>query len=115
MEFILARIDTGITFDIPYIPVIEPGREVVRHTNVDPLCLCLSRELVVGRCKGWGSEGGYRSDYVNILRYWRRASSHRIVEEVVGVYDAGIGLDGECLSPMQRKRLEQRQSRLRSG
>lgn len=106
-EMQIGRIDVSRAFDKPYLPEEEEGRELVRPGNVDPLCLCLSRELVLVRCGGWGGEGGYESDYLNILRYWRRARSVRVVPEIVGVYDAGAGLD--------RGGLNQRQTRRRDG
>lgn len=105
VDMVVARIDTSRTLDVPYIPVEEKGRELMRPTNVDPLCVCLSRELVAVRGKGWGSAGGYLSDYQNLHRYWRRAASVHICQEVVGVYDAGLGLDEGALSPVQQMRL----------
>lgn len=56
------------------------------------------------RCGGWAAEGGYESDYANILRYRRRARSFLLLDEVVGVYDAGRGLDPGGLNPRQRGR-----------
>lgn len=109
-ELIIARIDTSRTLDVPYLPRMEPGNDVVRQTNIDPLCICATRELVVVRCGGWRSEGAYESDYLNLLRYARRARPIRISPEVVGRYDAGIGLDDTQLSPHQRMRLTNAQS-----
>ena len=93
VEMVIGRIDTSRAFDKPYLPEVVPGRNTVRQTNIDPLCLCLSRDLVVNRCRGWSSEGGYEADFVNMVRYSRRARSVETVEDVVGVYDAGAGLD----------------------
>lgn len=59
------------------------------------------------RCGGWNDVGGYESDYLNIRRYWRRAGSRVLLDEVVGVYDAGRGLDPDGLNYRQRK-LEKR-------
>jgi hypothetical protein len=93
VELVIGRIDTSRAFDKPYLPEAVPGRDIVRQTNIDPLCLCLSRDLVVNRCRGWSSEGGYEADFVNMVKYSRRARSTVAVEDVVGVYDAGAGLD----------------------
>lgn len=92
-EFIAARIDTSRAFDRPFLPEREPGRDPVRQCNIDPLCLCLSRELVLHRCGGWRAGGGYESDFLNIRRFHRRAGSAAFTDEVAGVYDAGRGLD----------------------
>lgn len=109
-EMQIGRIDTSRAFDVPFLPVDEPGRELVRQGNIDPLCLCLSMELVLVRCDGWRGEGGYESDYLNILRYARRAASVRIIEAQVGVYDAGCGLDEEGRNPRQARRAEETQN-----
>lgn len=92
-EMVIGRVDTSRAFDVPFLPRDEPGREVVRPGNVDPLCLCLSRDLVAHRGRGWRDEGGYESDFLNIRRYHRRARSVAVVSDLVGVYDAGRGLD----------------------
>jgi hypothetical protein len=92
-EMVIGRIDTSRAFDKPFLPELVEGREVVRQTNIDPLCLCLSRDLVVNRCRGWSSKGGYEADFVNMVKYSRRARSVETVKDVVGVYDAGAGLD----------------------
>jgi hypothetical protein len=102
VEFIVARIDVSLAFDIPHIP--RPGSgEAVRQGNIDPLCLCVSRELVMGRGRGWGGEGGYESDFLNIRRYFQRARSHLFLDDVVGTYDAGRGLDPEGINPRQAR------------
>lgn len=59
------------------------------------------------RCRGWEHEGGYESDYLNIRRYARRARGIVRIDDVVGVYDAGRGLDAAGMNPRQR-RLEER-------
>lgn len=100
VEFIVARIDVSRAFDIPLLP--RPGSGVtVRQGNIDPLCLCISRELVMGRGRGWGGEGGYESDFLNIRRYFQRARSHLFLDDVVGTYDAGRGLDPQGVNPRQ--------------
>ncbi len=104
-ELIIARIDTSRTLDIPFLPRLDPGKEIVRQTNIDPLCICATRDLVVVRCGGWRSEGAYESDYLNLLRYARRAKPIAVTPEVAGIYDAGIDLDDRKLSPHQQKRL----------
>ncbi len=103
-EMVIARIDVSRAFPGSYLPVDEPGKSLVRLANIDPLCLCLSRELVVTRCDGWVVYEGYESDYKNIIRYHRRARPVRVTEEMVGVYDAGMGLDPEGLNFRQHKR-----------
>ncbi len=110
-ELIIARIDTSCTLDVPFLPRMEPGKEVVRQTNIDPLCICATRDLVVIRCGGWRSEGAYESDYLNLLRYARRAKPIETTTGVVGRYDAGIGLDARELSPHQKKRLARANSK----
>ena len=102
-EMVIARIDVGRAFDIPFLPRPGTAEEAVRQGNIDPLCLCLSRELVTGRGRGWSGEGGYESDFVNIRRYFQRAASVIRIEDVVGVYDAGRGLDLEGMNPRQHK------------
>ncbi len=105
-EFIIARVDTSLAFDIPHLPRPDDAGSAevaLRQGNIDPLCLCLSRDLVVDRCQGWGSEGGYESDFLNIRRYFRRARGAKRIDDVVGVYDAGRGLDAQGLNARQRK------------
>ncbi len=104
-ELIIARIDTSYTLDVPYLPRLEPGKEIIRQTNIDPLCICATRDLVVVRCGGWRSEGAYESDYLNLLRYARRAKPIETTTGVVGKYDAGIDLDDRELSTHQKIRL----------
>lgn len=100
-EMLIARIDADKAFTSPFLPVDKPGKSLVRQGNIDPLCLCLSRDLVVIRGRGWQSHGKYESDYLNILRYWRRAKSVRHTEDIVGIYDAGAGLDPEGVNQRQ--------------
>lgn len=102
VEFIVGRIDVSRAFDIPVLPRPGPG-EVVRQGNIDPLCLCVSKELVTGRGRGWGGEGGYESDFLNIRRYFQRTRSHLFLDDVVGIYDSGRGLDPEGVNPRQAK------------
>lgn len=91
-DMLIARIDVSRAHSIPFLPVHEDGKELVRPCNIDPLCLCLSRELVVTRCGGWQGER-YEADYRNILHYSRRAARIQTTEQMVGIYDAGQGLD----------------------
>ncbi|EGJ51109.1 hypothetical protein [Desulfocurvibacter africanus] len=105
-EFIVARVDTSLAFDIPHLPRPDEtgsAEAALRQGNIDPLCLCLSRDLVVARCRGWNSEGAYESDFLNFRRYFRRARSAVRIDDVVGVYDAGRGLDVQGLNERQRK------------
>ncbi len=94
---LVARIDVSRAHNIPFLPVPEEGKPLIRPCNIDPLCLCLSRELVVVRCGGWQGER-YEADYRNILRYARRAVGMEIVDDIVGIYDAGRGLDSGGLN-----------------
>lgn len=91
-DMLVARIDVSRAHPIPYLPVDEEDKPLIRPCNIDPLCLCLTRDLVVTRCGGWQGER-YEADYRNILHYSRRAVAMRISTEVVGIYDAGRGLD----------------------
>ncbi|MEF2231207.1 MAG: glycosyltransferase family A protein, partial [Pseudodesulfovibrio sp.] len=104
-EMIIGRIDTQLAFDKPYLPVHDAG-SLVRPGNIDPLCLCVSRRLVVERCGGWAHAGRYEADYLNILKWYSRAQSVTAVEEVVGVYDSGRSLDNNALSRRQQNMLE---------
>ncbi len=106
VEMLIARIDVSHAHDIPYLPQEEEGKPLVRPCNIDPLCLCLSRELVFTRCKGWLGHK-YEADYENMLRYSRRAHSTRSIEDVVGIYDAGRGMDTEGLNFRQKALKEQ--------
>lgn len=92
-ELVIGRVDTTRAFREPFLPQPASGKEVIVQGNIDPLCLCASTELVRVRCGGWRDEGGYESDYLNMLRYSRRARRVVFIEDVVGVYDAGRDLD----------------------
>lgn len=104
-DMIIARIDVSHAFDKPYLPEFPEetgGRELVRQCNIDPLCLCLARSLVVGLCGGWQGQR-YEADFLNIVRYYRRARNIKTTKEVVGIYDAGRGLDDGGLNFRQKK------------
>lgn len=102
-DMVVARIDVSRAFEKPYLPEGEPGEAWVRQCNIDPLCLCVSRDLALTRCGGWGDAGGYESDFLNIARYFRRACSVAYCLQVVGVYDAGRGLDPHGANTRQQK------------
>lgn len=108
-ELVIGRIDASRAFaDAPVLPRpappgVDPVADAIRQGNIDPLCLCLSRELAFVRCRGWESQGGYESDFLNIRRYHRRARSARRIDDLVGVYDAGRGLDAGGLNLRQRR------------
>ncbi|MFP4107822.1 MAG: glycosyl transferase family 2 [Desulfonatronovibrio sp.] len=106
VEMLIARIDVSRAFECDFLPMDLPGKSIVRQGNIDPLCLCLSRELVVVRCGGWTDKGGYEADYVNMLQYYRRSRSIKVVHDVVGIYDAGQGLDSEGINFRQDKLLK---------
>ena len=99
-EMIIGRIDTQLAFGSPFLPEINEG-SLIRQGNIDPLCLCLSRRLVVDRCGGWRYRGKNEADYLNILDWHRRAHSVTVLEDVVGVFDAGRSLDNNALSHRQ--------------
>ncbi len=101
VEMLIARIDVSLAHKIPYIPLEEQDKPLVRPCNIDPLCLCLSRELVITRCGGWKGHK-YEADYENMFRYFRRARSFRAVHDVVGIYDAGRGMDDSALNFRQK-------------
>lgn len=107
-ELIIGRVDTSRAFDVPFLPRpapegADPVADAVRQGNIDPLCLCLSRELAYVRCRGWQDEGGYESDFLNIRRYFRRSRMSVRLDALVGVYDAGRGLDQGGLNPRQER------------
>lgn len=104
-EMIIGRIDTQLAFDKPYLPVDDAG-SLVRQGNIDPLCLCVSRRLVVDRCGGWLHHGKYEADYLNIFDWYRRTRSVTVIEEIIGVYDAGRSLDNNALSRRQMNMLD---------
>lgn len=110
-ECIIARIDTSRAFDVPFLPRpapqgCDPAADAIRPGNIDPLCLCIARELALVRGRGWADEGGYESDFLNIRRYFRRARGVLRIADLVGVYDAGRGLDPGGQNERQ-KRAEQ--------
>lgn len=104
-EVIIGRIDTQLAFDKPFLPVHDEG-SLVRPGNIDTLCMCVSRRLVVDRCGGWNYQGTYEADYLNILDWYRRAHSMTVLEDVVGVYDSGRSLDSNALSRRQMNLLD---------
>lgn len=104
-DMIIGRIDTQLAFDKPYIPV-QDEKSLVRQCNIDPLCLCLSRDLVANRCQGWAYPGKYEADYLNIRDWHRRAKSVTVLEDIVGVYDYGRSFDNAALSRRQMNMLD---------
>ena len=104
-EVIIGRIDTQLAFDTPFLPVNDDDL-LVRQGNIDTLCMCVSRALVVDRCGGWNHLGLYEADYLNILNWYRRAHSVTVIEEIVGVYDSGRSLDSNALSRRQMNLLD---------
>lgn len=59
------------------------------------------------RCGGWADEGGYESDFLNIRTYFRRARHVVRFDDLVGVYDAGRGLDPAGQNQRQQRLIEQ--------
>ncbi|BFR48575.1 glycosyl transferase family 2 [Nitratidesulfovibrio sp. HK-II] len=102
-DMLIARIDVSRAHKDQYLPVAEEGRELVRQCNIDPLCLCLTRDLVVTRCDGWQG-ARYEADFRNIVRYHRRAHSVEVTDRLVGIYDSGRGLDAGGLNFRQMKK-----------
>ncbi len=91
-DMLIARIDVSNAHDIPFLPRPQDDLPLIRPANIDPLCLCLTRELVLTLCQGWLGDQ-YEADYKNIFRYSRRAKNIQIIDDIVGIYDAGRGLD----------------------
>ena len=104
-EMIIGRIDTQLALERPYLPVHDSS-PLIRPGNIDPLCLCLSRRMVVERCGGWNYRGRIDADYHNILTWYNRAQSVTVIEEIVGVYDSGRNLDNNALSLRQQELLD---------
>lgn len=112
IEMVVGRIDTSASFDIPFLP--RPDVHPITPGNVDPLCLCVTRELAVTRCGGWQGSPvmpqaherhfRYESDFLNIHKYWRRAMSTLLIDAFVGIYDAGCGLDPQGMNTRQTRR-----------
>jgi len=100
-DLVIARIDTSRAFAEPYLPRALPSGELVAQGNIDPLCLSVRTEFARNWGRGWENKGGYESDYLNILRYYRRAASVVFLDDVVGVYDAGRDLDETGMNPRQ--------------
>jgi hypothetical protein len=102
---VIGRIDAQLTLDQPWLPVFDDG-PLVRPGNLDLLCLCLSRRLVVDRCGGWRFRGEFDSSQRNMADWHRRARSVTVIEEVVGIFDAGRSLDRAALSSRQAALLD---------
>lgn len=100
VELLVARVDTSLAFDKPFLPEDPDGREPVRQGNVDPLCLSVSRELLT-RCGGWFHKKRYEADFLNIRLWHRRATSVRFITDIVATYDSGRSLDAQALSRRQ--------------
>lgn len=110
-DMAIGRVGTARAFDVPFLPRpapdgADPVSDAIRQGNIDPLCLCLTRELVVTRCGGWADEGGYESDFLNIRRYFNRARHVVRFDDMVGVYDAGRGMDPDGMNQRQRRLME---------
>ena len=104
-EMIIGRIDTQLSFETSFLPEINSD-SVIRPGNVDPLCLCLSRRLVVDRCGGWQHRGRRDADTLNIVDWHKGAQSVTVIDDVVGIYDAGRSLDYHALSGRQEELLD---------
>lgn len=102
VDVLIGCIDSSRAFQEPVLPRLLPSGERVAQGNIDPLCLCVCAEFARVRGLGWQDKGGYESDYLNILRYFRRAREVLFVDDVVGIYDAGRGLDAEGMNARQR-------------
>ncbi|WP_286181865.1 glycosyltransferase [Desulfovibrio sp. Huiquan2017] len=104
-EMVIGRIDAQLTLGQPWLPVCDDG-PLVRPGNLDLLCLCLSRSLVVDRCGGWQYRTAPDSCHRNMAEWHRRARSVTVIEEVVGIFDAGRSLDRAALSSRQAALLD---------
>ena len=105
-EMIIGRIDAQLAFEQPVLPVFDTG-SLIRPGNVKLLCLCLARSLVVDRCGGWKHRGREDADFRNILDWHARTGSVTVLDDVVGVYDAGRSLDSGALSWRQMGLLDE--------
>lgn len=104
-ELIIGRIDTQLAFTMPLMPAPGSGSPI-EQGNIDPLCLCVSRRLVLDRCGGWNYPGTPESAFLNIFDWNNRAHSVTVLEDVVGVYDSGRNLDSNALSDRQQNLLD---------
>lgn len=104
-EMVIGRIDAQLALGQPWLPIFDDG-PLVRPGNLDLLCLCLSRRLVVDRCGGWRFKGEFDSCQRNMADWHRRARSVTVIEEVVGIFDAGRSLDRAALSARQKALLD---------
>jgi len=104
-ELVIGRIDTQLALDTPHIPRLGMD-SFLRPNNIDPLCICVSRRLVIDRCGGWRYRGRGDADFMNILDWHANAHSETILEDVVGVFDAGRSLDSSALSTRQASLLD---------
>lgn len=104
-EMVIGRIDTQLTLGQPLLPEFE-RTPLFRPDNLDLLCLCLSRSLVMDRCGGWRHHGEPGSAFLNMRDWHRSARSVTLLEEVVGIHDAGRSLDSSALSSRQRAFLD---------
>ena len=104
-EMVIGRIDAQLALGQPWLPVFDDG-PLVRPGNLDLLCLCLSRRLVMDRCGGWRFRGEFDSCQRNMADWHRRARSVTVIEEVVGIFDAGRSLDRAALSSRQKALLD---------
>jgi hypothetical protein len=104
-ELVVGRIDTQLALETPFLP--RRGSEsFIRPGNVDPLCMCVSRRLVMDRCGGWRYRERNDAAFMNILDWHINAHSETILEDVVGVFDSGRSLDASALSPRQANLLD---------
>lgn len=101
-DLVVARIDTSRAFREPLLPRVLPSGERIAQGNVDPLCICVRTDFARVLGRGWEDRGGYESDFLNILRYYRRARHVEFIDDVIGVYDAGRGLDPQGANARQQ-------------
>lgn len=104
-ELVIGRIDTQLALETPFLPQWH-GDGLIRPGNVDPLCACVSRRLAVDRCGGWQHRDRDNADFMNLLDWHVNAASETVVDDVVGVFDAGRSLDASALSPRQAELLD---------
>ena len=104
-ELVIARIDTQLALDTPFLPR-QGGAPSFRAGDIDLLNVCVSRRLAVDRCGGWRHRSRSDAAALNMLDWRLHAQSETVVEDVVGVYDAGRSLDASALSPRQAALLD---------
>ncbi len=104
-ELVIGRIDTQLISEEPCIPLFDE-KSIIHPENIDPLCVCVNRELVADRCSGWNYQEKHDSAFLNLRDWHRRAKSIAVIDAMVGVYDYGRSMDHAALSQRQQIMLD---------